>query len=960
MQNQTVNLKSAQINDLCCGFKLIEREYVKIKNADLYTLRHEKTGAELLYFDRADENKTFSVCFKTLPEDSTGVFHILEHSVLNGSDKYPVKEPFVTLLQSSMQTFLNAMTYSDKTVFPVSSRNEKDFFNLMSVYLDAVFSPAIYNKPEIFMQEGWHFKPDEKGKFYYNGVVYSEMKGCFADVDRLIDDETDKLLFPDNSYGFTSGGHPDNITDLTYEKFIETHKRFYHPTNAKFFLDGQMDIDKVLKHIDEEYLSKYDYKEPDFNFVLQIPKTCEHTVCYEARPGEKNMAHISVAKILCNHDETEKIYAAEILSDYLTGSNEAPLKRAFLEKGIAQDIDLRISDGVYQPTVSLVINNINKDKVKEIKSFLPEIVDSIKKQGLDKEALTACIERLAFANKEISEPYGVELCIKILDGWLYGEDPLTHVDNDEVFNSLHQKAETDYFSDLFAEILGNADSLSYLYVMPSLTKGEEDAQREADKIEKVTSNWGEAEYQDAIDKFMGMQEWQQSVDSEEVLATIPHLDISDVPLEIKFPKTEVSTVEGRDILKITTDTNGIVYLNMYFDISDFDLEELRLVSVLTSCFGELSTENYEAHKLQTKIKSYLGGLSAKIEVTAKRGDLKNCKTYLLVTAAMLKEKGAEATELLKELLIHSKYDDTDKIYEIALQNDYNLKQALVNNGHVVALTKALSPFSAKGAMLEYLDGESFTEWYSEFAENFEEKKDFYGQRLNELSKRAFSKNRLFMGYAGDYGYQLAESLIKDLPESEIGDPWKVFIEDRNAVAVEIPSGVGFSAMGHNLYALGSEFTGSCSVLSSLVSYAYLWNMIRVQGGAYGTGMNIRMNGDIFCYSYRDPNPENSRSAYSTIADFLAETVSRKMPIDDIIIGAVNSSNPILDPASICNSECRDYLNGITREDILKMRKQIIETDNRDFEELIELIRKFGQEGKFCVVGDKELTAFIDN
>ncbi len=960
MQNQSVNLKSAQINDLCYGFKLIKKEYVEIKNADLYTLRHEKTGAELLYFDRGDENKTFSVCFKTLPEDSTGVFHILEHSVLNGSDKYPVKEPFVSLLQSSMQTFLNAMTYSDKTVFPVSSRNEKDFFNLMSVYLDAVFCPAIYNKPEIFMQEGWHFEPDEEGSFYYNGVVYSEMKGSFADVDRLIDDETDKLLFPDNSYGFTSGGHPNNITDLTYEKFLETHKRFYHPTNAKFFLDGQMDIDKVLKYIDEEYLSKYDYKEPDFDFVPQIPKTGEHTVCYEARPGEEDMAHISVAKILCNHDETEKIYACEILSDYLTGSNEAPLKRAFLEKGIAQDISLHISAGVYQPTVSLVINNINKDKVKEVKSFLPEIVDSIKKQGLDKEALIACIERLAFVNKEITEPYGVELCIKMLDGWLYGEDPLTHVDNGEVFNSLRQKAETDYFSDLFLEILGNADSMSYLYVMPSLTKGEEDAQREAEKIEKVTSDWGEAECQNALDKFMGMQQWQQSMDSEEVLATIPHLDISDIPLEVKFPKTEVSTVEGRDILKITTDTNGIVYLNMYFDISDFDLEELRLVSVLTTCFGELSTENYEAHKLQTKIKSYLGRLSAKIEVTAKRGDLKNCKPYLLVTAAMLKEKETEATELLKELLLHSKYDETDKIYETVLQNDYNLKQVLVNNGHVVALTKALSPFSARGAMLENLDGESFAKWFSKFAESFEEKKDFYGQRLNELSKKVFSKNRFFMGYTGDYGYQSAESLIKALPESEIGEPWKVPMEGREDVAVGIPSGVGFSAMGHNLYELGGEFTGSCSVLSSLVSYTYLWNMIRVQGGAYGTGMNIRMNGDIFCYSYRDPNPENSRDAYSAIADFLAETVSQDMPIDDIIIGAVNSTDPMLDPAGICNSECKDYLNGITRDDILKMRKQIIETTNGDFEELIEVIRKFGQEGKFCVVGDKELTAFIDN
>ena len=353
--NQTTNLKTMQPGDICCGFKLIKKEYVSSHAADCYTMRHEKSGAELLYFDRADENKTFSISFKTLPEDHTGVFHILEHSLLNGSEKFPVKEPFVLLLQNSMQTFLNAMTFSDKTVFPVSSRNEQDLFHLMMVYLDGVFAPLIYTKPEIFMQEGWHYEfEDPSGEPYYNGVVFSEMKGAFSDVDQLMGDESQRMLFPDTSYGYTSGGAPEHITDLTYEKFIETHRRFYHPSNAKIIFDGHMNIERFLAYIDTEYLSKYDYQEPDFDFVKQEPKTTEETIVYEAQQGAEDLAHMCVAKIFGMHQETEKIYAAKILTDYLTGSNEAPLKRAFLERGLAQDVMLTVTDQVYQPSICLL------------------------------------------------------------------------------------------------------------------------------------------------------------------------------------------------------------------------------------------------------------------------------------------------------------------------------------------------------------------------------------------------------------------------------------------------------------------------------------------------------------------------------------------------------------------------------------------------------------------------------
>lgn len=329
MIRENVKLIDAQPGDVCCGFELEKKQYVASKAATLYTMRHKTCGAELLYFDRADENKTFCIGFKTLPEDDTGVFHILEHSVLNGSKRFPVKEPFVSLLQGSMQTFLNAMTYSDKTIFPVSSRSEQDLFNLMRVYLDGVFCPNIYEKPEIFMQEGWHYEFDSaEAQPYYNGVVYSEMKGAFSSVDELMETESMRLLFPNNCYGFVSGGHPESIPKLTYEQFIANHRRFYHPSNSRIFLDGKMEIDEILHYIDAEYLSKYDYRAPDFDFLVQQPTAAEKTVSYCVKPGEDAKAHLVFSKVLCRHDEPEKVIAAKVLAKYLTGSNEAPLKRA--------------------------------------------------------------------------------------------------------------------------------------------------------------------------------------------------------------------------------------------------------------------------------------------------------------------------------------------------------------------------------------------------------------------------------------------------------------------------------------------------------------------------------------------------------------------------------------------------------------------------------------------------------
>ena len=959
MQSNDIKLSAAAVGDVCRGFRLVNKQYVESKAADLYTLRHEKTGAELLYFDRSDENKTFSVAFKTMPEDSTGVFHILEHSVLNGSRKFPVKEPFVSMLQSSMQTFLNAMTYSDKTVFPVSSRNEQDLFNLMEVYLDAVFCPAIYDRPEIFMQEGWHyeFKSDDSEP-YFNGVVFSEMKGVYADVDRVIADETERMLFPDTSYGFISGGHPDNITDLTYEKFIATHKRFYHPSNARIFLDGHMDVDAALALIDDDYLSKYDRREPDFDFVRQTPKAVESTLLFEPREGEEELAHLSVAKILCDHDDVLKIYAAKVLADYLTGSNEAPLKRAFLEKGLAQDISLEICDGIYQPFFALVVRNTSADKFDEIKAFIPEAVKAMLANGLNRRSLTASLERFAFVNREISEPYGVELAVKALDGWLYGDDPLTHIDNAGVFVELHAKLEEGFFEALLDEMLGSAEAMSYLSVLPSTTKAELDAKRESDKIAAATAEWSADERARQLAAFKKMQQWQQTPDTDDALAALPHLALKDVPVEVAPIETAISSVRGCDVLEVNGDTNGIVYLNLYFDVSDFTCDELRLLNVMTAFFGELRTEHYSADELQTDIKATLGGLELKIAVMSKAGDTAHCKPYLLVGASMLKENVTPALELIREILLNARFDEADRIAETVAQSDYFLKQSLIGNGHVFAISKALSAFSSEDALKETLEGESFVKWFADFAEKFGADPESFSKRFAELNAKAFTSGRLFAGFGGELELSSLESLIAAIPDGKPAAAAELPVFERGNCAIEIPSDVGYSALGNNLYAMGRRFTGACSVLGSLMTFGYLWNAVRVQGGAYGTGMSVRANGDVFCYSYRDPNLKNSLAAFGGTADFLQGFLAQGMPLDDIIIGTVNQTDPLLDPSGKCDLMCARYLRGTAHDDIARIRREILSTSPDDLAELIGMLRECVESGRFCAVGNRDSVAFV--
>ncbi len=941
------------IGSVLWGFEVISCQEIPSVPTTVYMLRHQKTGAQVLYSGRDCENKTFAIAFETLPEDHTGVFHILEHSVLNGSEKYPVKEPFVNLLQSSLQTFLNAMTFPDKTVYPVSSRNQQDFENLMRVYLDGVFRPAIYKKPEIFRQEGWHYQMESADKApAYNGVVFSEMKGAFSNVDNLMEQYTQQMLFPDNCYGYCSGGDPAHIPELTYEHFIRTHQRFYHPSNAKIFLDGDMALAPILEYLDTEYFSGYAYQKADFEMVDQKPVQKTMKLSYQVTEEQEQFSHLVLSKIICKYDDLEEIYAAKLLCDYLTGSNEAPLQRAILEAGLGQDVSVDFSDGVYQPFVEFRVRNTKPEHFDKICGVLRETVKTQIAQGLDKESLLASLERYAFRCREVDEPYGLMLCLKALDTWLYGGDPTAHWNTEPIFAALREKLEGDYFPMLLEKMLGDPDAMCRLEVLPSNTKGQQEAAREREKLHKLFDGWSDEERRQVMADYEKMTAFQQTPDSEAALACLPSLNLADIPLRPQEVKSTASQIANCPFVKTHIDTHGIVYLNLYFSLADFTPEQLQMTEVMNTALGELSTKQFAGVKLQSQIKTWLGGFQTKIELMAPEGQVEECTPYLAVSVSMLEENAPKALELLAEILLNTRFAEVDRMEELLRQNEYYMKQSLISSGHSYAVTKALSAFSVLGTLKEALSGETSIRWLTEFLETFRENGQEIMQSLAQLAEKIFCRSRLVLGAGGQIAESQLSEFLQKLPEGSSVKPLQRTASGEKQNGIEIPSRVNYCAMGHNLNAMGEKFTGSAVVLSSMMSFSYLWNAVRVQGGAYGTGMAARVTGDVLCYSYRDPSPEKTLETFGHMADFLEDFCNSGASLDDLIIGSVNSTDPLIGPGQHCQNACLRYLKGKTFEDVCQVRKEILETTLDDFRAFVEILRTFAGEGAVCVVGEK--------
>jgi len=941
-----------KVNDIIHGFSVTRTAPAPDCGSELIEMQHIKTGARLVWLKNSGENKLFSVAFKTPPTDDTGIFHILEHSVLGGSEKYPVKEPFLELMKGTMNTFLNAMTYPDKTVFPVSSRNDTDFMNLTRVYLDAVFAPAIYYNPNIFYQEGWHIEMRSSSDTpVYKGVVFNEMKGAMSSVYSRMESDMMQALYPDSCYRFESGGLPESIPDLSYEQFIQGHKTYYHPSNAYIYLDGPVNIDSVLELIDGEYLCRFDKREVENDIPVQAPiaPTVKKSY-YEISPDEEesNHTYYLIGKVLGSWQDRERITAASVLGEALTGSNDAPLKRALLDTGLCLDVSLEVSDGIMQPFGCIAINNTDEENCGSLKETLRSAVSELCEKGIGSELLTAAINRLEFRYRAGGEPRGLTRNINALSAWLYGGDPLLYLEMGEVFDSLRAKTESGYFEELLRQWLLEEEGTAELYLLPSRTYGDEQKADEAKRLAAIVDGLACEEKDVIVEQNRKLDEWQQSVDTAEQLATMPHLAISEVGEEPLSFDTEVTDINGITVLRHPSSDEGIAAVSLYFSLADCTEEELSAAAAMSELLGELPTADSSAAELQRRITGLLGSISYNVDVFSKQGVTDKCSPYFSVTARFLDKNTDEALALIAEIITKTSFDDKDTVKELLLQTDENYKQSIIANGHTYSMTRVRAGLSAESAVTELVSG---YEGYKRIHEAVKAPEKLI-TAVKTLSSRIVCRARLTASVTGDIS---PEALITALPEGTAPAVKEMsFRLDLPAKqGVVIPAGVSYSAMA---FPDNSADTAVRKVLFRALSLEYLWNEVRVKGGAYGTGAFMTASGEQSFFSYRDPSPAATLDICAKAADFTEQYCAGEPDITQYIISSVAKDEPLMSDGNKSRKADGLWFRGITDEERAAEKKRMLGVTAQQLREAAEKLRTTGN---ICVMGTESAMEGLD-
>ena len=943
-----------QVGTRIYGFTVTRIRELPEMEGRLWEMTHDKTGAELCWLDRRDENKAFSIAFKTLPEDSTGVFHILEHSVLCGSDKYPVKEPFVELLKTSLQTFLNTMTYPDKTVYPVSSRNDKDFLNLMDIYLDAVFHPAIYHKPEIFRQEGWRYE-GEGEDLCYQGVVLNEMKGSFGSPATVLENEMDKLLFPDNCYRHVSGGDPEHIPDLTYEQFLDNHRKYYHPSNARISLVGSVDLEAALEKIDS-FLREFDRREVHFDIPLQGPVTAvERTIPYEIGPEEplEGRAIICCGTLLAPYDEKLHNFAASVLTDYLTGDNDAPLKRAVVDAGLAEDVSVSLHDGEQQEWISWDVWNTDADKLPAIRKTIRQTLERIAEEGLDQRRLRACYNHFAFQMRDRdggSLPRSLGEALDMLDTWLYGGDPAEGLLVEDTLTALAHELETDRFVRLIRQFLLDDSHSVTVVLTPSRTLGEEKAEKEAARLAAESAAWTDERRAELGRQATSLAAWQQTPDSDEALSTIPVLHLSD--LKERPEPLPVTVTQRGDItvLRHALDTK-LVTMRAFFNASDLALEELPTLAALCMLMGVTATARRSGEELQMCAKEHMGGLSIYPAVFQGMNP-ETCRVMLAASFICLAEETEASAELLREILTETVFTDRKLLRDLLKQAAMGGQMALSASGHRYAAGRVSGSLTAAGAAKEYVSGLELVRWFKRMSAAEDRELDKLLAEARALCVRLTTRGRLTLSCSDNTPENVTDAFIAAFPSGQADAACEAAyrMPERGREGLIVPASVGYAARGSNLKRLGGAYEGGWSVLASVLNFSFLWSEIRVQGGAYGCGFSCRDSGDLIYYTYRDPQPGRSLDVMERSAAFLREFCAGEPDLTGAILSSVSALDPLLPESDKMSVAENRYFKGTSYEDVCRYYGQLVRTSPDDLLRLSRVLEEAMADDRVCVVG----------
>lgn len=964
------------------GFTVERHETIEELDACAYVLRHQLSGARLLYLACDDENKAFAIGFKTPPTDSTGVFHILEHSVLCGSAKYPVKEPFVDLIKSSMQTFLNAMTYPDKTIYPVATTNEQDLYNLMDVYMDAVLNPAIYTKKTIFEQEGWHYELDapepsklREGTLRYNGVVFNEMKGALSDPMSVLDDAICAALFPDTAYANESGGDPRCIPTLTYDQFLDTHARHYNLANSYITLYGDLDIDRALAHLDAEYLSRpYAAAEriaaakkagkPAAELAPNVLKVQEPVACDYKRTTmvtTPDNAMVGLGYVLGSALDRKRTIAADILFEALLGTNEAPVKKAILASGLGGNVVSYTAAECLQPYELIMLQNAKPDVAAKFREVIEDTCRNLVENGIPRDRLEAIISSNEYdlRQRDYGVADGVAIACDALSTWLYDDDAATlALKYGPVYTELRRELDGTYFEDLLRELVLDADHAALVDLVPVDARNEEDggASEEAElrcKRDAMTDD----ELKAVVEETSRLRAAQEAEDSPEAKATLPRLRVSDIGNARPERPFHVDGDAPITCLKHDIPTNRLAYALQYFDLSHVAFDEMPYVSILCRLLKQLPTAQHSVDELDSYISGNLGFLTFTTEVMT-QPDLNDAKPYLLVSAGALSEKIPALAQIPREVWGSTVFEDTDRMRDVLMQIRIGLEQTFINAGHNCALSRACS-YSTHSALLgEQLEGVDFYRFVRGLLDHFDDRAGALCDKLRELSRRIFCSDGAIASFTGsDEDYQRYWQAAENLGLEARTDPQAqtLVIPEPHDLheAFVIPSDICFAARALDPRRLDIQVTGAWSVAANALSYDYLWNEIRIKGGAYGCGFRAATRRAAF-YTYRDPAIDPSLERIDRAGEWLAGFEPDQAAFEGFIVSCVSGVDAPVKPYALTKRHNTEYLAGISPDERARRRAQMLACTPEKLRSLALDVTRIAHEAPACVFGGREI------
>lgn len=943
-------------------YKFIDEKYIEEVNSQALQFIHNKTGAKVLVLKNEDENKTFGIGFRTPPTDGTGVAHIVEHCVLSGSRKYKTKEPFMDLIKYSLQTFLNAMTYSDKTIYPVSSRNTKDFYNLMDVYLDAVFYPAIYDKKEIFLQEGWHYEIfNENEDIKINGVVYNEMKGVYSSAENQVSDAITFNLHKNSTYGHDSGGDPKEIPNLTYENFLNFHRKYYHPSNSYIYLYGDLDYEKVLNYIDENYLSNFDKIDP--NSQIQInpsfdkPVTLESTYSISEEENGENKSYATYSFVIGDNDSKLDALMRNIIAELLVESESAPLREVILKSNLGEDFYSETSAS-FPLDLSFILKNTEKDKLEEYVQLIDSTLKTLVKEGIDKELIESTLNKFEFILREGGGNHqGVIYFARSLNSWLYDNNPFDALSFNEIVSELKSKIDTDFFERYIEEKILNNNFKLLLMVNPQVGKSEKEAEEVSKFLKEYKDSLSKDELNALIEENIKLLEFQNSED-EDAKDTIPSLDIKDIKKGVSQIPREEYEVSNEKFLYNEQFTNGIAYLNVVFPMNHIEKDELPLITILSNVLTKMDTKNYNYKDLNNKIFLKSGG----IKFNGSTISLNMSKEYtpkFLMSIKVLEDKIENVSALLEEITLNTILDNKKRIKELLLMSKSQIEAAILQVGHSVAVARVKSYYNECGAYEEDLSGLNFYFYLSNLLDNYEELYPKFINSLEEVYKKIFNKNNLILHLIGgrnilDEGKNQLNKYISALPSIEYKDAYYPFKIENKKEGFTSSANVQYVSKGNNLFEFNEKFTGDYVVLANILSTGYLHNSIRAKGGAYGAGIRFSRDGNMATYSYRDPNLLNTVEIYDNIDKHLENLNFSEKDLNNYIIGVMNSFDPVQTPEDKGMSDLMRYISKTSVSDIEKLKEEALNTNLDKLKALAPLIKGAMESDYLTVIGNENI------